>query len=217
MMVGLERKRKQEGLLFFPHLSSAFIISNSQEVCRHMDSVFKELLSRQVVQNASSSTSSPSAQAPQRKGRWDGRSRRWAGLFKAAKSTRIKQLAEVDEFNWWYKWKLKCRLMYSDFQHIFWKLYHLTTSTSLRPDDLCFFLQGASLDRGFVCPNLLWLRHYEKIMEYLWLHTAENGCRTFCIKLFLKVSPVWAKFSQRPLVRTHIYAQECIIESSVVC
>lgn len=47
-----------------------------KEVCRHMDSVFKELLSRQAVQNASSSTSSPSAQAPQRKGRWDGRSRR---------------------------------------------------------------------------------------------------------------------------------------------
>lgn len=216
----MNRRESEKGcFFFFPHLSSAFVISNSQEVCRHMDSVFKELLSRQAVQNASSSTSSPSAQAPQRKGRWDGRSRRWAGLFKAAKCTRMKQLAEVDEFNWWYKWKLKCRLMHSDscFQHIFRKWYHLTISTSLRPDDLCLFLRRASLDRGFVRQNLLWMRYYEKIMEYLWLHTAENGYRTFCIKLFLNVSPVWAKFFQRHFVRTNIYAQECINESSVVC
>lgn len=49
-----------------------------------MDSVFKELLSRQAVQDPSSTASSPSGQAPQRKGRWDGRRGRGAGLFKAA-------------------------------------------------------------------------------------------------------------------------------------
>ncbi|XP_075882463.1 rho GTPase-activating protein 4-like isoform X2 [Nelusetta ayraudi] len=48
-----------------------------KDVCHHMDSVFKELLLRQAVQTAaSSSASSPSGQVPQRKGRWDGRSRK---------------------------------------------------------------------------------------------------------------------------------------------
>ncbi|XP_044207019.1 rho GTPase-activating protein 4a [Thunnus albacares] len=40
-----------------------------KEVCRQMDSVFKELLTRQTQQDPSS----PSAQAPQRKGKRDGR------------------------------------------------------------------------------------------------------------------------------------------------
>ncbi|XP_034551402.1 rho GTPase-activating protein 4a [Notolabrus celidotus] len=55
-----------------------------KEVCRQMDTVFKELLSRQVVQDLSSTASSPSAQAAQRKGRRDVRRGRGVGLFKAA-------------------------------------------------------------------------------------------------------------------------------------
>ncbi|XP_074537334.1 rho GTPase-activating protein 4-like [Halichoeres trimaculatus] len=59
-------------------------IKVDKEVCRQMDSVFKELLSRQVVQEPSSTASSPSAQAAQRKGRRDVRKGRGVGLFKAA-------------------------------------------------------------------------------------------------------------------------------------
>ncbi|XP_022597303.1 SLIT-ROBO Rho GTPase-activating protein 3-like [Seriola dumerili] len=44
-----------------------------KEVCRQMDSVFKELLSRQPLQYPSSTTSSPSAQAPQKKVKQGGR------------------------------------------------------------------------------------------------------------------------------------------------
>ncbi|XP_023283301.1 rho GTPase-activating protein 4-like isoform X3 [Seriola lalandi dorsalis] len=44
-----------------------------KEVCRQMDSVFKELLSRQTLQYPSSTTSSPSAQAPQKKVKQGGR------------------------------------------------------------------------------------------------------------------------------------------------
>ena len=57
----------------------------SQEVRRQMDSVHMELLSRQALQDPSSSiASSPSAQAPQRKGKRDGRRGRGVGLFRAA-------------------------------------------------------------------------------------------------------------------------------------
>ena len=70
---------------FFSCVSFALIISVSQDVCRHMDSVFKELLSRQTEQDPSATAaSSPSAQAPQSKGRWDGRKGKGAGLFKTA-------------------------------------------------------------------------------------------------------------------------------------
>ncbi|XP_034446729.1 rho GTPase-activating protein 4-like [Hippoglossus hippoglossus] len=56
-----------------------------KEVCRQMDTVFKELLWRQALQDPSSSAaSSPSVQAPQRKGKRDGRRGRGIGLFKAA-------------------------------------------------------------------------------------------------------------------------------------
>lgn len=55
-----------------------------KEVCRQMDSVFMELLSRQALQDPSSTTSSsPSAQGPQRKGKRDGRRGRGSGLFRA--------------------------------------------------------------------------------------------------------------------------------------
>ncbi|XP_040008476.1 rho GTPase-activating protein 4-like [Xiphias gladius] len=58
--------------------STEDIVQVDKEVCRQMDSVFKELLSRQALQDPSS----PSVQAPQRKGRRDGRRGRGAGLFK---------------------------------------------------------------------------------------------------------------------------------------
>lgn len=64
--------------------SLVYVISISQEVCRHMDSVFKELLARQAVQDPPSINSSPSAQSAQRKGRWDGRRGRGTGVLKAA-------------------------------------------------------------------------------------------------------------------------------------
>lgn len=47
-----------------------------------MDSVFKELVTQQTQQDPSSTASSPSVQAPQRKGKQDGRKGR--GLFKVA-------------------------------------------------------------------------------------------------------------------------------------
>ncbi|XP_076597059.1 rho GTPase-activating protein 4-like [Chaetodon auriga] len=69
---------------FQEHSSSEDIpVQVDKEVCRQMDSVFKELLLRQVVQDPSSTASSPSAQAPKRKERQDGRRGRGAGLFKA--------------------------------------------------------------------------------------------------------------------------------------
>uniref|UniRef100_A0A3Q1FDI3 Rho GTPase activating protein 4a n=1 Tax=Acanthochromis polyacanthus TaxID=80966 RepID=A0A3Q1FDI3_9TELE len=56
--------------VFFLSLSLITIVhSKLQEVCRQMDSVFKELISRQALQEPSSTISSSSAQAPQRKGR----------------------------------------------------------------------------------------------------------------------------------------------------
>ncbi|GLD46040.1 SLIT-ROBO Rho GTPase-activating protein 3-like protein [Lates japonicus] len=54
--------------------SEDIVVQVDKEVCRQMDSVFKELLSRQAPQDPSSSTaSSLSAQAPQKKGKRDGR------------------------------------------------------------------------------------------------------------------------------------------------
>lgn len=56
------------------HSSSEDIVVHvDKEVCRQMDSVFKELLTRQTQLEPSSTASSPSAQAPQRKGKRDGR------------------------------------------------------------------------------------------------------------------------------------------------
>ncbi|TMS16376.1 Rho GTPase-activating protein 4 [Larimichthys crocea] len=53
-----------------------------KDVCRQMDSVFKELLSRQVTQEPCSPKLKYSAQAPQKKGKRDGRKGKGAGLFK---------------------------------------------------------------------------------------------------------------------------------------
>ncbi|XP_037629957.1 rho GTPase-activating protein 4-like isoform X2 [Sebastes umbrosus] len=56
------------------HSSSEDIdVKVDKEVCRQMDSVFMELLTRQALQDPSSTASSPSAQAAQRKGKKDGR------------------------------------------------------------------------------------------------------------------------------------------------
>ncbi|XP_030589466.1 rho GTPase-activating protein 4-like [Archocentrus centrarchus] len=57
-----------------------------KEVCRQMDSVFKELLVRQNQQDPISTVSSPAVQIPQKKGKQDGRRGRGAGLFKSADS-----------------------------------------------------------------------------------------------------------------------------------
>ncbi|XP_050927160.1 LOW QUALITY PROTEIN: SLIT-ROBO Rho GTPase-activating protein 3-like [Lates calcarifer] len=54
--------------------SEDIVVQIDKEVCRQMDSVFKELLLRQAPQDPSSSTaSSLPAQAPQKKGKRDGR------------------------------------------------------------------------------------------------------------------------------------------------
>ncbi|XP_068996856.1 SLIT-ROBO Rho GTPase-activating protein 3-like isoform X1 [Embiotoca jacksoni] len=50
-----------------------------KEVCRQMDSVFKELVSLQTLQDPSPTVSSTSAQAPPRRGRWDGHRGRGVG------------------------------------------------------------------------------------------------------------------------------------------
>ncbi|XP_033825820.1 SLIT-ROBO Rho GTPase-activating protein 3-like [Periophthalmus magnuspinnatus] len=65
-------------------VSSEDIVQLDKDVCRQMDSVFKELLARQTSQDPPSATSSPSAQALQKKGRRDVRKGRGAGLFKSA-------------------------------------------------------------------------------------------------------------------------------------
>lgn len=78
----LRRESKEQSFVFF--LSTHHCLFISQEVCRQMDSVFMELLSRQALQDPSSTASSPSAQAPQKKGKRDGRRGRGAGLFRAA-------------------------------------------------------------------------------------------------------------------------------------
>uniref|UniRef100_A0A3P8RMM9 Rho GTPase activating protein 4a n=1 Tax=Amphiprion percula TaxID=161767 RepID=A0A3P8RMM9_AMPPE len=62
--------QRTKTVLSFSSLSLITIVhSKLQEVCRQMDSVFKELISRQTLQEPSSTVSSSSAQAPQRKGR----------------------------------------------------------------------------------------------------------------------------------------------------
>ncbi|XP_019944240.1 rho GTPase-activating protein 4 isoform X2 [Paralichthys olivaceus] len=68
------------------HSSSEDIgVQVDKEVCRQMDSVFKELITRQALQDPSTSaTSSPSVQAPQKKGKREVRKGRGVGLFKAA-------------------------------------------------------------------------------------------------------------------------------------
>ncbi|CAK6951409.1 rho GTPase-activating protein 4a [Scomber scombrus] len=55
------------------HLSSEETAKVDKEVYRQMDSVFKELVTQQTQQEPSSTASSPSAQALQRKGKQDGR------------------------------------------------------------------------------------------------------------------------------------------------
>ncbi|XP_054464658.1 rho GTPase-activating protein 4a isoform X2 [Anoplopoma fimbria] len=62
--------------------SEDIVVKIDKEVCRQMDTVFMELLSRQALQDPTSS--SPSAQAPQRKGKRDGRRGRGVGLFRAS-------------------------------------------------------------------------------------------------------------------------------------
>lgn len=63
-------------------LSNEDVVHLNKDVCRQMDSVFKELLARQTSQDPSSS-STLSANAPQRKGRRDVRRGRGPGLFKS--------------------------------------------------------------------------------------------------------------------------------------
>ncbi|XP_029291151.1 rho GTPase-activating protein 4-like isoform X2 [Cottoperca gobio] len=77
---GYVRKVLQE------HSSSEdIVVTVDKEVCRQMDSVFMELISRKALQDPPSSTAStPSAQAPQTKGKRDGRRGRGVGLFRAA-------------------------------------------------------------------------------------------------------------------------------------
>ncbi|XP_029361869.1 rho GTPase-activating protein 4-like [Echeneis naucrates] len=58
-------------------------ITVNKEVCQQMDSVFKELISRQAVQELSSPTSIPSVQGAQKKGKRDGRKGKGVGFFKA--------------------------------------------------------------------------------------------------------------------------------------
>ncbi|KAA8591096.1 hypothetical protein FQN60_002039 [Etheostoma spectabile] len=74
---GYVRRELQE------HSSSEDIVKVDKEVCRQMDSVFMELLSRQALQDPSTA-SSPSAQAPQKKGKRDGRKGIGAGFFRGA-------------------------------------------------------------------------------------------------------------------------------------
>ncbi|KAF7660118.1 hypothetical protein LDENG_00287830 [Lucifuga dentata] len=71
---------------FQEHASSEDItVQVDKEVCRQMNSVFKELLSRQALQDPSSATSSSfSAQAAQRKGRREVHRGRGPGLFRGA-------------------------------------------------------------------------------------------------------------------------------------
>lgn len=67
--------------------SSEDIAQLDKDVCRQMDTVFKELLARQASQDSittTTTTTTPSAQALQKKGRRDVRRGRGAGLFKSA-------------------------------------------------------------------------------------------------------------------------------------
>ncbi|KAM4562802.1 rho GTPase-activating protein 4a isoform 2-T2 [Odontesthes bonariensis] len=59
---------------FQQHSSSEdLVVQVDKDVCRQMDSVFRELLLRQTQQDPSSTVSAPSAQAPQKKGKREGR------------------------------------------------------------------------------------------------------------------------------------------------
>ncbi|XP_047449468.1 SLIT-ROBO Rho GTPase-activating protein 3-like [Mugil cephalus] len=53
--------------------SEDLLVQVDKDVCRQMDTVFKELLTRQTQQDPFSAASSPSAQVPQKKGKKDGR------------------------------------------------------------------------------------------------------------------------------------------------
>lgn len=76
---GFVRKGSQQ------HSSSEDItVQVDKEVCRQMDTVFKELLSRQTLQDHPSPALPPSAEAAQRKGKWDGRRGKASSLFRAA-------------------------------------------------------------------------------------------------------------------------------------
>ncbi|XP_034028246.1 rho GTPase-activating protein 4a [Thalassophryne amazonica] len=61
--------------------SDEIIIQVDKAVCRQMDRVCKELISRQALQDTSSSTFSPSTHDPQKKGREDGRKGKGADPF----------------------------------------------------------------------------------------------------------------------------------------
>uniref|UniRef100_A0A3Q2Q3L4 Rho GTPase activating protein 4a n=2 Tax=Fundulus heteroclitus TaxID=8078 RepID=A0A3Q2Q3L4_FUNHE len=68
---------------FQQHSSSEdLIVKVDKDVCQHMETVFKELLTRQAQQDPS--VSAASAQAQQKKGKRDGRWGRGTGLFRAA-------------------------------------------------------------------------------------------------------------------------------------
>ncbi|XP_070695772.1 rho GTPase-activating protein 4a isoform X2 [Pempheris klunzingeri] len=72
------RREFQEGS------SEDILIQVDKDVCRQMDSVFKELLLRKAAQDPSSVASSLPVQVAQRKGRRDVRRGRGPGLFKAS-------------------------------------------------------------------------------------------------------------------------------------
>ncbi|XP_076027953.1 rho GTPase-activating protein 4-like isoform X1 [Genypterus blacodes] len=76
---GFVRRQAQE---YVSHEDNT--VKVDKDVCRQMNSVFKELLTRQALQHPSSTStaSSPSAQDAQRKGRREGLRGRGAGLFK---------------------------------------------------------------------------------------------------------------------------------------
>ncbi|MEQ2279979.1 hypothetical protein AMECASPLE_014844, partial [Ameca splendens] len=68
---------------FQQHSSSEDLVGKvDKEVCQNMDSVFKELLTRQIQQDAS--ISAASVQAQQKKGKRDGWRGRGTGIFRAA-------------------------------------------------------------------------------------------------------------------------------------
>ncbi|XP_041860707.1 SLIT-ROBO Rho GTPase-activating protein 3-like isoform X2 [Melanotaenia boesemani] len=62
--------------------SEDIVVQVDKEVSRHMESVFKELLIRQAQQDPSPCVLAPSAQAPQKRGKRDGK--KGKGIFKTA-------------------------------------------------------------------------------------------------------------------------------------
>lgn len=96
-----------------------------QEVHRQMNSVFQELLLRKTSQDHNPAVSSPFAQeAPQRKGKQDGRRGRGAGLFKAA-----------DTLDWesWHlmTWREKERDDTNENRGAVWRALTVAFSTSI--------------------------------------------------------------------------------------